>query len=723
MSFEKVLAIPDTEKIFLAFLKPAHRIDGLAWAQHMVQTNCWWVAYSDGDVVEVTEDGAYDYTKFTNLVDLNNNATGFFYDESAEILYLHTSGSDDPVNYVVQSFFWVKITNQQPVDDPIIYNGDYFLPYLKAQSLPAITIGVNELFAGGTTLNFGKVAFINDDWWDTALNNYIFEKKDFYLQLGGKRHGILSFGTLFTGITGDISWDDDEVGIEIMDNRYAIFKNPLTTIFTLAAFPDMDIAWENKAIPTGYGSKADIQPVLIDKKNLIYKLCLRELDSIDEVRAGGIPLVEDEEYETDLADGEFTLNGPPWLTGGTTYYLVISTEDVWGIDAANYISLKCDNGAGYADGQLFEIRLGDIWNGVAKDLNFELISKDAEAETANEQLLVSFATGVDSIGLKDNIIRFKLGQSFEFVGDDQKILKVKLQLKKVGVPTGTMRIEIHSDKVGTRVGGWATIDIEELDDANYHWEIFEFTDYDNVREIEADFTTADSTARDILEHALVTLMEVDPDLIDDALMDDLEAKRTAVLGIFLDGDITGESFINMLTTTSAFYFVPLPGGTFGPVVFAAGEPAGTPHLYDEDYITFTQQRQSENVVKSVIIKYGKDPVSGEWKQVKRTSATSGILYNAIEVLELETWLTLEADAIILGDLILGMVEQPSKKVFITLPIIGFTMYPGQKVKLWRLKADNDAGVFNGVLHRIIKMTQNLSASTVSMECWRDTQSY
>ncbi len=724
MSFEKVLTIPDTQKIFLAFLKPAHRIDGEAWAQHVVYTNCYWIVYSHGDVVEVKEDDDYDYSEYTNLIDLNNSPTGFFYDEAEEKLYLHTSGSDDPVNYIIQSYFWIKITNLQPVDDPIIYNGDYFLPYLKAENLPAISMGVNEIFVGGTTLSFGTVSFINDGWWDTALNIYSFERKDFYLQLGGKRHGILSFGDLFTGITGDVSWSEEEVGIEIMDNRYAIFKNPLTTAFDIITFPYMDPAWEGKAIPTGYGSKEDVQPVLIDSRNLDYKICIRELDSIDEVRAGGIPLTEDVEYETDLPDGEFTLNGCPWLAGGTTYYLVISTEDVWGIDPLNHIRFMVDDGAGYADGQLFEIKLGDFWTGAAKDVNFQLISKEADAVTANESLLVSFLAGSDNLGLKDIIGRFKLGQSFEFAGVDQKIVKIKFQVKKIGVPVGNLRIEIHSDKVGTRVGGWATIDMEDIaTGGDYAWHEFEFIDYDGSKEIEADFTTGDDTAREILEHALEHLMNMNMDLIDEDLMDDLEAKRTEILGVFLDQDITGEGFVNKLGITSAFHFVPLPGGTFGPIVFAAGEPADTPHLFDEDYISFKQQREPENVILSVVIKYGQDPISGEWLQVKRTSTTSGILYGATEILELETWLTSKADAETLGDLILGTVEQPKKKLFITLSVIGFTMYPGQKIKVWRTRADNDSGVFNGVLYRIIKMVANSSNGTVSMECWRDTQSY
>jgi len=206
-------------------------------------------------------------------------------------------------------------------------------------------------------------------------------------------------------------------------------------------------------------------------------------------------------------------------------------------------------------------------------------------------------------------------------------------------------------------------------------------------------------------------------------MDDLEAKRTETLGVFLDENITGEGFINRLGITSAFHFVPLPGGTFGPVVFAAGEPSGTPHLFDEDYIRFSQQRQPEATVKAVIVKYGKDPVSGDWKQVKRTSSTAEILYKAVDILEVETWLTNKTDAETLGDIYLGLVENPLKKVFLTLSIIGFTMYPGQKVKLWRTRADNASGVFSGVLHRIIKMTKSLASGTVSMECWKDTQSY
>ncbi|MBA7702805.1 hypothetical protein ES703_111579 [subsurface metagenome] len=85
----------------------------------------------------------------------------------------------------------------------------------------------------------------------------------------------------------------------------------------------------------------------------------------------------------------------------------------------------------------------------------------------------------------------------------------------------------------------------------------------------------------------------------------------------------------------------------------------------------------------------------------------------------KTFLRERSEAETLAQLYLDMVKVPEKKVHIELSIVGFDMYPSQKVKLWRSVADAAGGSLNGVLYRIMKTDKNLSNGLVKLECVKD----
>jgi hypothetical protein len=223
MSFEDVVSKADWTKVFMFEVQPAKRIDTESWTQHGVYANCWRIDY-DEIVVEVEEDGSA-YTECLSLLELDNlsGGMGFYYDEDNEYLWVHTSGASNPgasgAAFLV-AYHWEYYTNIQDEDEPVIYNGHYYLPYLRSEDLPDIEQAVSDYYEGGINLGFGDIKLINaDGYFDTRLSAYVYEWKNMKLKVGNLGAAYLDVATLWIGITGNIEWSDEEVIFEILDPR------------------------------------------------------------------------------------------------------------------------------------------------------------------------------------------------------------------------------------------------------------------------------------------------------------------------------------------------------------------------------------------------------------------------------------------------------------------------------------------------------------------------
>lgn len=223
MSFDDIVSAADWEKVFLVEIQPGKRIDGESWTQDGVYTNCWWISYEE-EVVKVEENGI-EYTECATLLELNtiSGGMGFYYDEDNQKLYVHTSGSDEPSvsgAYFIVAYHWEYYTNIQDEDEPVLYNGHYYLPYLRSEDLPDIEQAVSDYYKGGMSLGFGDIRLINaDGYFDERLSIYAYEWKEIYLKIGKLGTGYGDVATLWHGVIGDIEWSDEEVNFEVLDPR------------------------------------------------------------------------------------------------------------------------------------------------------------------------------------------------------------------------------------------------------------------------------------------------------------------------------------------------------------------------------------------------------------------------------------------------------------------------------------------------------------------------
>jgi len=223
MSFEDIVSVADWEKVFMVEIEPALRVDTVAWTQHGTYTDCWRITH-ELEVSKVEEEGQSYGDECDNLIELNGlSGVGYYYDNDNQYLWVKNSEADDPggsgAPFLV-AYHWEYYVNIQDEDEPVLYNGKYYLPYLRSEELPDIEQAVNDYYQGGYTLGFGNIRLINaDGYFDTRLSTYVYEWKDFLLKITRLGAPFGDVATLWRGVIGDIEWSDEEVNFEILDQR------------------------------------------------------------------------------------------------------------------------------------------------------------------------------------------------------------------------------------------------------------------------------------------------------------------------------------------------------------------------------------------------------------------------------------------------------------------------------------------------------------------------
>ena len=225
MAFSDNLGKASIDWVYLLEIEIGHRIDGDAWTQHGVSTNCWWISHAEGKPSRVEENGA-EYTERASLALCNTNPSSWYWDAANNYLYVHTSGSDDPGggSYIILSYFWERICNKQPENNEIIFTIGgiiyYYLPYLDDDDISSIVIETTEYHEGGVKQSFGSIKIINaDGYFDTRLSDYIYEAKKLLWKVGKLGDAYADYATLWRGWTGSIVWSDEDIEIGIEDMR------------------------------------------------------------------------------------------------------------------------------------------------------------------------------------------------------------------------------------------------------------------------------------------------------------------------------------------------------------------------------------------------------------------------------------------------------------------------------------------------------------------------
>ena len=322
MAFAFDITDADLEKVFLVEMKPGKEVEGETWTA--TGSGSYYCSFADGEVVEIKENGSA-YTKVASVAACDSTASSFFFDYDNQRLYAHTSGNDSPgtkadgaYKYCLIAYFWLCFTNQQYTgDDAIIFTPQsathkvYYLPYFDTDSVPTITQAVGEYHKGDITIQFGNLAFLNDGFWYSALENYIFHGKYVEIKLGIKGIPYDDYETIFIGRLRNPSISDETATIEAKDSRIGSLREIPIYKYWISDYTNLNPNEEGRAIPVLFGEKINITPVCIDTTTFKYKICGHGLQSIDAVYKNGVELTLTTDYTVDLNNGEFTLLADP----------------------------------------------------------------------------------------------------------------------------------------------------------------------------------------------------------------------------------------------------------------------------------------------------------------------------------------------------------------------------------------------------------------------------
>jgi len=216
--------------IILLEIEVGHRIDGDAWTQgaapytdtyYCSHTNIDKYGEHEGKPSRVKEDGV-EYTEEGSLSDCHDNASTWYWDATNKRLYVHTSGGEDPsasgVDYIILSYIWRRFASKV-----YIYGGKPYLPFIAADSIPAVAYVTGQYHEGQTRQTFGSISLLNGtEYFDTDLSSYIYEGKRLIARVGKDAGGDAGFGVFWDGWTGDIEWTEEKVTISVEDLMTAV---------------------------------------------------------------------------------------------------------------------------------------------------------------------------------------------------------------------------------------------------------------------------------------------------------------------------------------------------------------------------------------------------------------------------------------------------------------------------------------------------------------------
>jgi len=238
---------------------------------------------------------------------------------------------------------------------------------------------------------------------------------------------------------------------------------------------------------------------------------------------------------------------------------------------------------------------------------------------------------------------------------------------------------------------------------------------------------------DIIQDIQANILDGDADALNAADLVALKAARTETLALNLDTEIDFESIINKLESGQLWKYIPLLDGTIGLKFAAAGEPAGTPHYRDEHFKSFKMRRKWSAIYERVKVKYAQDGGSGEFLVAEAEALSAKYLYRSMRTLEVETFLTNGADALLLAEDYLGTSASAGRRQYLCWPTVevefelraglGWELIPSMKVKLTRARAMSASGALDAVLFYVMDVQKDSGSGMVKVTAILDAMTY
>lgn len=503
--------------------------------------------------------------------------------------------------------------------------------------------------------------------------------------------------------------------------------------FNLTDYPNMATTSKflGAPIPIGYGDIHNIIPVCVDATAKKYKILDPAIGAISAIRTGATPpvtLVLNIDYTQDLPNAEFTLLDNYKLTAYQTYYFGISCD--YPASDSNYLLLKRNTGT-YADGDCYSIDGSNVWtsnSGTA--ILFTVWGKTTltGAETAIINNSTPDATG--GLGLnKIDGVNVRIGQKF-VAPSDFYITKITVYITLYGtLTTKYIYAKLYTAYTPTEAQIYITSPACLITAAptqltpTWVWRNVAAAASCDIEGPQKTGATITNVA-DVLEDIVTNILLKSSSLLDATYLAALKAARTQALKIFLDRDIEFDAFLGKLEAGQLWKLIPLQDGTYAPIAYISGEPGGTSHFMDEDFISFKMTLDYSGVKQKIKVKYEEDPGAQEFQIAEATSAGTKFYYGNEEELEIETYLSSSANAVTMAGYYKSLLEVPLKKIIFEVHDWMLDKIPARdKVKITRVRAAYANAKLGGVLFRVISIVKHPGNGVCQVTAILDTQTY
>jgi len=537
-------------------------------------------------------------------------------------------------------------------------------------------------------------------------------------------------------------------GIEMLKTNIPRYK------YWISDYPNLDPRAEGQVIPEVYGDIHNITPICVDTIAGKWKIARREIKAIDAVRDGETTLVAGTDYTTDLVHAEFTILQTPYLSPSTTYYF--SIEGDWTINGTDFIRV-CRN-TGYANGQSYNIDDANVWTPSASDILFVIFGKE-NLEDAESVMLDWGLEGEDwhygsgwggwdnGLPLRDNAAHTRLGQSFTNGVTGFYVTKIQIYWLGYGTVTGNIKIKIFSTIAPSETQVGCSSYALDVNGSN---QALNFPQRGTPSELLADVQGYMLGQLPTLYPGSTVLMDNVSDIIQDIYVNvlggaisDLNATdfsalktaRTEALVVYLNEEVEFGNLLQKFEAGQLFKFLPNLSNQFTVKYYASGEPAGTPHLRDEDFVkgTFKMTRNWQAIFQRVQVKYYQNPSSQEWQIVEEISNIAQYVYRNQKTLQIETFLKDKTAATQLAKDYLGTDATSSRKVnlqqpqiileFENLECLNWDKIPAEKNKITRTRAMSASGNLNGILFRLFEIEKIISSGNCRIKAILDSLTY
>jgi len=538
----------------------------------------------------------------------------------------------------------------------------------------------------------------------------------------------------------------------------AIYKTtvPKNKLWT-ADYSSLDPNAEGQVKPILYGHKHNIVPICINLLTGQYMIAGHAIKAIDQIRIGDEILVNGTDYTKDLTNGKFTLSTCPLLSPGIQYYFVLEADDPDHpivIDGVNYLKFAQKPAGDYANGQHYIIDDAGIWTGQSSDLCFRAWGRtslsDSDFDLINYPINPAGWAGWNwEAPFRDATARTRIAQGFKlpsWATDPTYLTRLLIfGYKIMGAPTGNLYLKILSAynpaelQVGSRSYRVAGLDIGDWNnDMTIHTVDFPLREIGNnqvICDAQGKMTTETGTPlmtniADIAIDLLENECDVPATQLNTADFTALEAAKTEELALYINAPTEVGSILERIESGQLFRIINDSDGKIDPKLFVVGEPAGTPHYTDVDFISFKMTRDFGAVRRLIQVKYDEDPSAGgssdsslQFPYVEATSDLAKYVYGVDETLEIETYLKNKADATTLAGKMSDLFETPTLWISFEVANQGFDILPSSKVKITRARAAYAGGILNAVLFRVISVQKRVGSKSVVIDAILDTQTY